>query len=342
MADPRFFRAAGPFTVGEVARATGCEIGGAARTDLVLDDVAPLETAGPSHLSFLANPRYGEAFAASSAGAVCVLSAAVAEAPSGATLLISSDPYRAFARAARLFYPATPVEPGIASSAVIAETARIGDAVAIGHHAVIEAGAEIGAGTSIGIGSVVGAGVVIGADCRIAAHVTLSHCLIGDRVTLYPGVRIGQDGFGFAPGRGGHEKVPQLGRVIVEDDVEIGANATIDRGALPDTTIGAGSMIDNLVQIGHNVVIGRGCVLVAQTGISGSTRLGDFVMVGGQGGLAGHLTIGDGARIGAKSGVMRDIPPGTTVGGIPAVPVVQWHRQTAMLERLVKKKDKQP
>jgi UDP-3-O-[3-hydroxymyristoyl] glucosamine N-acyltransferase len=340
MADPRFFRAAGPFTVGEIAREVGAEIAGAARSDLQLVDVAPLETAGPAQLSFLSNRRYIDEFAGSVAGAAFVAPDLVHRAPSSMTVLVTKDPYRAFARAAKLFYPLPSIVPGIAPSAVIDPTAKLSPGIAIGHHAVVEAGAEIGTGSSIGAGSVVGPGVIIGADCRIAAHVTLSHCIIGDRVTLFPGVRVGQDGFGFAPGAQGHEKMPQLGRVIIGDGVEIGANSTIDRGALPDTVIGAGSMIDNLVQIAHNVVLGRGCIMAAQSGIAGSTRLGDFVMVGGQAAIVGHLVLGDGARVAGKSGVIRDIEPGGSVGGAPAFPIVQWHRQTAILERLAKKKGK--
>ncbi len=186
----------------------------------------------------------------------------------------------------------------------------------------------------------IAAGVEIGDDCLIAANVTLSHCVIGSRVVLHPGVRIGQDGFGFAPDAKAPIKVPQLGRVLIGDDVDVGANTTIDRGSGHDTVIGPGSMIDNLVQIGHNVVLGRCCILAGQVGISGSTRLDDFVMIGGQGGLAGHLHIGSGARIAAKSGLMRDVPAGETVCGSPAVPLSDFMRQTAVLHRLARKKDR--
>jgi UDP-3-O-[3-hydroxymyristoyl] glucosamine N-acyltransferase len=169
--------------------------------------------------------------------------------------------------------------------------------------------------------------------------VTLSHCLIGARVVLHPGVRIGQPGFGFAPDREGPIKIPQLGRVVIGDDVDIGANTTIDRGSGHDTVIGPGTMIDNLVQIGHNAVLGRGCILAGQVGISGSTKLGDFVMAGGQAGLAGHLNIGTGARIAAQAGLMRDVEPGSTVAGAPAVAITSWWRQVAILQRLATKKD---
>jgi UDP-3-O-[3-hydroxymyristoyl] glucosamine N-acyltransferase len=208
----------------------------------------------------------------------------------------------------------------------------------LGPNVVIERAVRLGHRCRIGANTVIAAGVEIGDDCRIAANVTLSHCLIGARVVLHPGVRIGQEGFGFAPDPKGPIKVPQLGRVVIGDDVDIGANTTIDRGSGHDTVIGAGSMIDNLVQIGHNVVLGRCCILAGQVGISGSTRLDDFVMVGGQGGLAGHLHIGSGARIAAKSGLMRDVPAGETVCGSPAVPLSEFMRQTAVLQRLAKKK----
>jgi UDP-3-O-[3-hydroxymyristoyl] glucosamine N-acyltransferase len=184
---------------------------------------------------------------------------------------------------------------------------------------------------------VIGASVVLGDDVRVGANATLSHCIVGSRVRIYTGVRIGQDGFGFAPDPDAPVKVPQLGRVIVGDDVEIGANTTIDRGAGPDTIIGSGTMIDNLVQIGHNVQIGRGCVLVSQVGISGSTRLGDYVMIGGQDGLTGHLTIGDGAKIGAQAGVLRDVKAGETVLGSPSMPIREFHYLTAYIRRLAAK-----
>jgi UDP-3-O-[3-hydroxymyristoyl] glucosamine N-acyltransferase len=253
-------------------------------------------------------------------------------------LLVSKEPYKAYALAAQAFYPAAEVVARRAPSAIIDSRAAVPDDCDIGPNVVIERGVRLGHRCRIGANTVIAAGVQIGDDCRISANVTLSHCVIGSRVVLHPGVRIGQDGFGFAPDAKAPIKVPQLGRVVIGDDVDVGANTTIDRGSGHDTVIGSGSMIDNLVQIGHNVVLGRCCILAGQVGISGSTRLDDFVMIGGQGGLAGHLHIGSGARIAAKSGLMRDVPAGETVCGSPAVPLSEFMRQTAVLQRLAKKK----
>jgi UDP-3-O-[3-hydroxymyristoyl] glucosamine N-acyltransferase len=207
----------------------------------------------------------------------------------------------------------------------------------IGPRAVVGAGAVIGPGCRIGAGAVIAPGVLMGRDCRIGPLASVTHALLGDRVYVYPGARIGQEGFGFAITKSGFVTVPQLGRVILEDDVEIGANSTVDRGAAHDTVIGAGSRLDNLVQIGHNVRMGRSCVVVAQAGISGSTELGDFVQVAAQAGLTGHLRIGAGARIGAQCGVMSDVEAGAVVIGSPAMPVREYFRNVAVLRRLARK-----
>lgn len=337
MADPRFFAVAGPFCLSELAEISGAEIGDGTGSDARFTDVAPLETAGPTDVGFLDNKLYVDAFTRSGAGACLVRPELAARAPSGMALLLTPDPYRAYAKVASAFYPVSEPVDGVSSRASVDGTAILGGGCEIQPGAVVGPRAEIGRGCRVLANAVIGAGVVLGDGCVVGAGASLSHCLIGDRVIIHPGVCIGQDGFGFALDPAGHEKIPQLGRAIIGDDVEIGANTTIDRGTGPDTVIGAGTKIDNLVQIGHNVRLGRNCIVVSHVGISGSTKVGDFVMIGGQAGFSGHLTIGDGARIAAQSGVMRDIQPGATVIGSPAIPVREFWRQIAVLAGLSKK-----
>ena len=338
MPDPRFFTTAGPFTLVEIAEAAGAELAAGADAAKRLSGVAPLGMAEPRHLSFLDNRRYLDALAACRAGA-CIAPAALADrAPAGMAVLTSKTPYKSFALAAALFHPVPAPEPGVHAAAVVDPAAVLGEDCRIEAGAVIGAGARIGARCLVGANVVVGPAVEIGDDTRIGAGVSLSHCLIGARVSIFPGVRIGQEGFGFAIDRGGHVSLPQLGRVLIEDDVEIGANSTIDRGAGPDTVIGQGCRIDNLVQIAHNVRVGRGTVIAAQSALAGSARVGEFVQIAGQVGVADHRAVGDGARLAGQTGVTRDLEPGGTYGGTPAVPIRQWHRQSAQLARLAKGK----
>jgi UDP-3-O-[3-hydroxymyristoyl] glucosamine N-acyltransferase len=335
MADPRFYSCAGPFTLAELATLIEAEVGENSDADLRLVDVAPLDRAGTEHLSFLDNRKYIAAFESSSAAACIVHPGLAARAPKGMALLLSTNPYKAYALAARAFYPVPTLKPYVAETAFIDGGARVDPSCCIKHGAVIGANATIGRNCLIEANAVIGPSVEIGNDVIIGACASLSHCLIGDRTRIYPGARIGQDGFGFAPDPDGHTKVPQLGRVIIGEDVEIGANSTVDRGSGPDTIIGQGCWIDNLVQIGHNVELGRGCVLAGMVGISGSTKVGDFVFFGGQAGAVGHISIGAGAKVAGKSGVIRSIPPGATVGGTPAVPIRDWHRQSIILSKLI-------
>ena len=334
MADPRFFQRQGPFRLAELAATGESELSNPTAGELLIEDVAALETAGPGQLSFLDNKAYVEAFSISQAG-VCVVDPRYAgRAPSGMALLLSEQPYRSFARIAQAFYPRPRPVAAIAPGATVDTAATLGQDCQVEAGAVIAAGVEIGARCAIGANATMGPGVILGDDCIIGAGVSLSHCQIGDRVTLHPGVRVGQDGFGFAIDPGGHVKVPQIGRVLIGDDCDIGANTTVDRGSMHDTVIGPGCWIDNLVQIGHNVELGRGCVIAAMTGISGSTKVGNFVAMGGQVGLAGHLNVGDGAQIAAQSGIMADVPPGVTLCGTPAVPIKEFFRQVATLRRM--------
>jgi UDP-3-O-[3-hydroxymyristoyl] glucosamine N-acyltransferase len=332
--DARFFARSGPHHLAAVADAAR---GVAPPVDLTLHGVAPLQAAGPRDVSFLDNRRYTAALEKTMAGAVILHPDMQWKLPSTAVPIVTTEPYAAWAHVAALFHPAPPVSPGVHTSAIVAEGALVDTTAEIGPLAVIEAGAEIGPRCRIGPGAIVGSGVVIGPDCRIGAHASLSYALLGRRVYVYPGARVGQEGFGFATTKTGFLTVPQLARVILEDDVEVGANTTIDRGSTRDTIIGAGSRLDNLVQIGHNVVIGRNCVVVAQVGIAGSTELGDFVQIGGQAGIAGHLRIGNGARIGAQSGVISDVPAGAAMWGTPADLKSVFLRQVATLKRLARK-----
>ncbi len=340
MADTRFYSATGPYNLHDVAEIAEARIGKGADPEIRLIDVQPLGTAGANHVSFLDNKRYIDQFSKSSAGACLVHPDHAGKAPGGMALLLCEEPYRAYARVAAAFYPAAGSQNLPTGPALIDDTAAIGEGCGVASGAVIGANAEIGENCRIGANAVLGPGVVLGRDCVIGANVTLAYSLIGNHVTISAGAQIGQDGFGFAPGPNHHLKVPQLGRVIIEDAVHIGANTAIDRGSGSDTVIGAGTKIDNLVQIGHNVKLGRNCFVVSQVGISGSTEIGDFAVIGGQAGLAGHLHIGDGARIGAKSGVMGDIEAGATVGGFPARPLKEWLRGIAVLRRMAHKKVK--
>lgn len=333
MADARFFETFGPFSLAKLAELSGADLGEGVNPDAMVDGVAPLSTAAHNNISFLDNRKYVDQFSASLAGA-CICDPAMADrAPQGMALLLSRQPYHGYAKIAAAFH-----KPIVAVGDVaISPNAEIAASAKIAAGAVVSAGARIAAGCHVGANTFIGPGVEIGENCQIGDQVSLQCCLIGSDVTLHPGVRIGQDGFGFAMGPEGHLKVPQLGRVVVGDHVEIGANTTIDRGTGPDTVIGAGTKIDNLVQIGHNVQIGRNCVIVSQVGISGSTEIGDFVIIGGQVGIAGHLKVAPGTQIAAQSGVMRDTEPGSKIGGAPARPMKSWFRSIATLEKLAKK-----
>ena len=344
MEHPGFFDRAGPFSLGTVAEAVGARPAEGADLGLAIKDVRPLDGAAKSDLSFLDNRKYLPLFAATAAGACLVAPKFAGQAPRGTACLLTPEPYRAFARALLLFYPDA-LKPTVApiggggGSALVHPSASIESGASVEPGAIVGPEARIGRGTTVAAGSVIGYRVHIGRDSYIGPNASLTHALIGNHVTIHAGVAIGQDGFGFAMSQVGHLKVPQIGRVIIQDGVEIGANTTIDRGALRDTVIGEGTKIDNLVQIGHNVVIGRHCIIVAQTGISGSAELGDFVVLGGQVGVVGHVKIGSGAQIAGSSNVRGDVPPGVRWGGTPAKPVRLWFREITLVQKLAERKD---
>jgi UDP-3-O-[3-hydroxymyristoyl] glucosamine N-acyltransferase len=334
MGDPRFFARSGPQALAAIASAAA---GTAPAIEKIFAGVAPLQSAQSDEVSFLDNRRYAAALEQTMAGAVIVHPQMQSRVPCSAIAIVTMSPYEGWARVASLFHPAPPPRPGIHPAALVDRTAQVDASAEVGAYTVIEAGADIGPGCRIGSFVSIGSGVTIGRDCRIGTHVSLSHTMLGARVYIYPGARIGQEGFSFAETKTGFLSIPQLGRVIVGDDVEVGANSTIDRGSTRDTIIGAGTRIDNLVQIGHNVRVGRCCVIVAQVGIAGSTILEDFVQVGGQAAMAGHLRIGQGSQIGAQAGVISDVPSCSVLLGSPAQPRKEFFRQVATLKRMTRR-----
>lgn len=344
MADSRFYDNCGPFTLAEICAKTGTPLPEGADGQLRIDDVASLSGAGPSHLSFFTAARgSADLLAVSKAGVVLVPQKVARgyEPPKGAVLLPCPSVQHAFAAVARLFYPDSSLVAWSQQTSVD-PTAEIGEDVVLGPGVVIGPGAEIGDGSRIGPNTVIGRGVAIGKNCEIASNVTIAHAYIGDEVLILPGAQIGQPGFGFASSAAGHSKIPQLGRVIIQDRVEIGACTTIDRGGLGDTVIGEGTKIDNLVQIGHNTRLGRHCVIVSQVGISGSCEVGDYVVMAGQVGIGDHVRIGSGIRLGARTGMQTGavlLEPGD-YGGLPAKPIREWLRELYAVSMLAKRKTK--
>lgn len=340
MTGPAFLNQPPWSTLSEMAELAGAELADPGRGLKRMRGVAAVALAGPMHVTFFESRKYEAAVAQTHAGACLVAPELEARVPERVAVLRVKDPYRAFVRLARTLHsdtlrPASSFDQaGIAPSAVVHPSAWLEDGVTIDPLAVIGPDVQIGSGTVIGAGAVVGPSVTIGRDCSIGSGVSLTATMIGNGVIIHPGCRIGQDGYGYVPGPKGHIKVPQIGRVIIQNDVEIGANTTIDRGGLSDTLIGEGTKIDNLVQIGHNVVIGRHCIVVSQSGIAGSSTLGDGVVLGARIGVSDHATIGSGAQIAARSSVVGEIPPGVRYGGSPAKPMKQFLRELFAVERL--------
>ncbi|MDX1660547.1 MAG: UDP-3-O-(3-hydroxymyristoyl)glucosamine N-acyltransferase [Gemmatimonadota bacterium] len=319
------------WTLGELAEAVDARLEG--NPDAVIHGVARLEDAGPQELSFLANPKYRRAALRSGAGALVVGEAYPAD---GQNVLRSDNPYLTFARATELIDPAPEPVPGVAATAVVAPSATVPDDASIGEHVVIGADARLGEGVAVGSGSVLEAGVEIGAGTRIHPRVTVhAGTTIGRDCVIQSGAVLGSAGFGYATDEvGRHHRVPQRGGLLIGDEVDVGANVTIDRGSAGNTVIGDGTKIDNLVQVGHNVAIGRGAFIVAQAGIAGSSKIGDHAVLGGQAGITGHVTIGAGARIGGQAGVIGDVPEGEEFSGYPARPHREQLRAHALFARL--------
>ena len=340
MTDDRFFERAGPFPLGQIAAHVGAEMDNSSAADFPVRDVSNLDTAEAGEISLFSDAKYSAAFARTRASVVITDRKLAAREHNGTWLLLSANPRLAFAQIGHLFYPPAPLTEGLAPVQPVHPSARIGAGTQIAQGGEIRSNARIGKNCAIGPNVVIGKGVEIGDDCTIGPNCTITHALIGHRVVFGPGNSIGNAGFSFVPSQKGLLRVPQLGRVIIEDDVEFGANCVVDRGAIGDTHIGRGCRFDGLVHVGHNVTMGPFCIVVAQAGIAGSTTIGPGVMIGGQAGIADHLTIGAGARLAARAGVTQDVAAGETVGGYPAQPVKQWHRQVVMLKKMsARKKD---
>ncbi|MDR2416654.1 MAG: UDP-3-O-(3-hydroxymyristoyl)glucosamine N-acyltransferase [Holosporales bacterium] len=334
MVDTRFYGQSTPHTVRQLADMCGALLEEISEENRVLFGISTLKNATPADLSFLSNTKYLDDLRKTHAGAVFVVSQYAKEVPSNTLPLIVSDVLPAYGVAAALLYPSVHKPAEIHPTAQIDPSASIGDNVSIGAYSTVEARAGIGAETVIGAHTAIHAGVIIGKRGQIADHVTLSQAIIGDDVRIHAGARIGEPGFGIVPSSRGMVFIPQLGRVLIGDRVSIGANTTIDRGSIDDTVVGNGTIVDNLVQIAHNVHIGKNCTLVAQVGLAGSCSLGNQVVLAGKVGVAGHVHVGNNVTAAAKTGITHDITDNQTIAGFPAEKVNVWRRQVVTLRKL--------
>ena len=337
MADKLFYKYNGPKTIKEIATIIKATLVTVGREKEKIENVCSIDSAKENDICFFYDKKSKDK-AKNIKAKACVTTKDLAEfVPDDVIVLLSENPKLAFIDLLTAFYEEHKPIAKIEKDAIIAKSAKIGKNCYIGHHVVIGENAVIGDNCNIDANVVIGHDCQIGNNCRIANNASIDYCLMGNNCYIYTGARIGQDGFGFLVVEGRHKRIPQVGRIIIGNDVEIGANTCIDRGALDDTIIGDGTRIDNLVQVAHNDKIGRCCILVAQTGIAGSCTFGDYVVCGGQTGFADHLNIGSGVQVGAQSGVMRDIEPGSIVMGTPTVPIKDFMRQVAFLQKNSKK-----
>jgi UDP-3-O-[3-hydroxymyristoyl] glucosamine N-acyltransferase len=317
--------------LGDLAAQLGCEVDGDETVDIAR--VATIEEAGPGDLTFLANTKYGVALKSTRASAV-IVTPDVSGAP--CAMVRTTNPYLTFARAVRLLNPAPRPAPGIHPTSIVAGDAIVEADVYIGPYVVVGAGARIGARSIVHAHAVIGAEASLGADCLLHARVSIrDRVVVGARCVIQDGAVIGSDGFGFAHRPDGtHEKIPQVATVVIEDDVEVGANTTIDRPAVGETRIGRGTKIDNLVQIAHGVSVGTNALIAAQVGIAGSSRVGNDVMLGGQVGVTGHVTVGDRVKAAAKTGVTGNVPADAFITGYPHMDNLEWRKSYAVFKRL--------
>jgi UDP-3-O-[3-hydroxymyristoyl] glucosamine N-acyltransferase len=335
----RFFNPVKTLTIKEIKNILNCEISDNCDLSKQFVSFAPLDKAQDNELSFLSNSKYKEQLLTTKAGACLLSPKDVKNAPSNLMLLIVNDPYKAFALLSQQFYPNPIFKPFVSPHCVIDSTAQVDETAHISHFAVVGKNVSIGKNVYIGSNTIIYDDVVIEDDTTIYGNCSIKYAIIGKNCIIHDGVRIGQDGFGFAAGTGGHVKIPQIGGVIIGEHVEIGSNTTIDRGAINNTIIKKGTKIDNLVQIAHNDIIGEHCFLAGQSGIAGSTVLEDYVSIGGNSAIAPHLKIGTGAQVVGHSGVTRDLNPKEVVMGTPAIPFTTFWRLQAILKKMLQKAD---
>jgi UDP-3-O-[3-hydroxymyristoyl] glucosamine N-acyltransferase len=344
MTDPVFFAPSRRYTAAEIATLTGAELLDPSQAGVEITNIASATASDPGALIYVEGKRNIGMLEGARAAAILCTADVASLVPPGIAVLVTPRPQHGFALVGRLLYPAAarPVsmtgEKGVSSRAFVSPEAHIEEGAIIEPGASIGPGAAIGSGTVVAPNAIVGPNTQVGRDCFIGPAATVQYALIGNRVVVHGGAQIGQDGFGFVGGATGPERIPQIGRVVIQDDVEIGANTTVDRGTMSDTVIGEGTKIDNLVQIAHNVRIGRGCIIAGHSGLSGSVTLGDFVMLGGRVGIADHITIGSRAQVAASAGLMHDIPAGERWAGSPARPMREFFREVAAIRGLTKSK----